>query len=364
MGRPSTVSQSPARLPWRVFPWWFLRLYRRPWVFLGTLLVMPLVAVCLWLYAANERLWRGREEQDLLIAARLASRLIEDELTQTRKIEEAIAARPAFLDAIRRHDRTTLVAYLQILLDLTPMIEHAFVRDAHGNLLAQVSADSAGNNHLTTPTGDPGNPHPAWHQPISGVYLRDQASGEKVVGVSSPIRHGQADLGTVQVQYRLHELSRWLEKVRVEPLGFLYVVDHRGLLVAHPFQLLPGQPKDVSRWAPVATDASAHGQIVRFTQGLPRRPWTAAVVSLESYGWRVVAQQPDAAMLKPFRQLVASFLLLVVLLAGFISLLLLRWAHLHHATLRLLAQQAHLLKLSEQRRSQAAIRRAQQEHNT
>lgn len=374
MGPPPTRS-SPLRigLSWTTFPWWFLTLYRRPWIFL-TLLGIPLVAACAWLYTVHERQWRAQESRHLVVAARLAARTIHEELTRTRQIEDAIASRPSFVAAIKRRDRTALENSLTMLLDVTPMIDHVSIIEPTGKPLAEVGVALMDRSELEPspeppweqpriPSDDPPDPRPDGAPLVSGVYLRDAASGEKVVGVSAPVRDGPTTVGTLQVQYRLQEISRWLEKIRIEPAGFLYVVDQEGRLVAYPFQLLPGQPKDVSRWAPVAGGTSALGTLVRFAQGPARQPWTAAVVSVEPYGWRVVAQQPDAAMLKPFRQLVGSFVLLVCLLAGLISWLVLRWVHLHTVTLRLLAQQAQLLKLSEQRRLIERFRRAKRERS-
>ena len=96
---------------------------------------------------------------------------------------------------------------------------------------------------------------------------------------------------------------------------------------------------------------------MRFTQGQPPRHWTAAVSIVEPVGWRVIAQQPDDQMLRPLQILIASFVLLVLLLAGLLSGLVLRWTHLHKATLRLVAQQAKLLKLSERRHVLARVRK-------
>jgi len=356
MEQPPTAPPDPVPGPRTTFPWWFLNLYRRPAAFLTFLLGIPLAAVCLWLYVVNERQWRTQEGQDLLVAARLASRIIEEELAKTRQIEEALAGRPAFADAFRRRDRAALAEALRLLVDVTPAIDRVIASDPAGRRLVEVSAHAAAEGPLPAPSAEPPDDGA---QPVSGVYLRDQASGEKVVGVSSMVRDGRDVLGTVQAQYRLHQLSQWLEKIRIEPAGFLYVADRRGFLVAYPFQLLPGKPKDVSGWAPVAKTASAHGGLIRFRQGHPARPWTAAVVAVEPFGWRVVAQQPDAAMLQPFRQLAWSFGGLLLLLAGVLGGVGSRWARLHKATLRLVAQQARLLRLSEQRHLLATLRRSE-----
>ena len=350
-----------------VVPQWFLSLYRRPAAFLLTLAVIPLLVVCGWLYAANERQWRAREGEDLLVAARLASRIVQDELARVRETEEAVAARPAFAEAVRRGDRADLKTSLELLLAATPLIDRATVLDAKGHVLAEASTN---NPPGITESSTPSRPAESdrrgglsWDHPVSGVYLRDQASGEKVVGVSSPIRDGERVLGLLQAQYRLEELSRWMAKLRIEPAGFVYVTDHRGHLVAYPFQLLPGAPKDVSSWAPVSVPLSAGSHLIRFQHGRRQvRAWTAAIVEIEPFGWRVIAQQPDAAMLKPFRRLVWSFAFLIGFIACLLSWLILRWASLHQATLRLLGQQAKLLKLSQQRQTRALMRRGRRGH--
>lgn len=338
------------------FPRWFLSLYRRPAAFFVTVVAIPLLVACAWLYLVNERQWRAREGEDLLVAARLAARIIQEELARTREMGDAISSRPPFLAAVLRGDRTALHTHLQLLLDVSPMIDHVRVADAHGALLAEISANPSDAPRPAPSAGEAASHTVVWQHPVSGVYLRDEASGEKVVGVSSPIRQGEAVLGVLQVQYRLQELARWLAKIRIEPSGFVYVADHRGRLVLYPFQLLPGAPKDVSGWAPVQRPGSEQGELVRFVQGRPRRAWTASVVVIEPFGWRVIAQQPDAAMLKPFHRIAWSFALLMLVLAAFLSVPFVRWASLHTAALRLLAQQARLLKLSQQRHARARMR--------
>lgn len=351
MARPSAIPQ------------WFLSLYRRPAAFLLTLVVIPLVVVCGWLSVANERQWRAREGEDLLVAARLASRIVQDELARVREMEEAVAARPAFVEAVRRGDRADLKTSLELLLAATPMIDQATIFDAKGRVLAEASTLQDPSSTPPRPADSDSRGGLSWDHPVSGVYLRDQASGEKVVGVSSPIRDGERVAGLLQAQYRLEELSRWMAKLRIEPAGFVYVTDHRGRLVAYPFQLLPGAPKDVSSWAPVSVPLSAGSHLIRFHHGRRQvRAWTAAIVEIEPFGWRVIAQQPDAAMLKPFRRLVWSFAFLIGCLACLLSWLIIRWASLHQATLRLLAQQARLLKLGQQRQTRALMRRGRRGH--
>ena len=345
--RPSAAPASPSRST-VIFSTWLLALYRRPGAFLTSVLVVPLLSICLWLYVVSERQWRAREGEDLLVAARLASRAIQEELVRTLTSEAAIAARPNFAKAVAQREAAAIKSDLRTLLDLAPRADRLLVLDGGGKVVADLS-DAPGRAG-SAPIRDPA-------RRVSGVYLRDPDSGDKAVSVSSPVVDGRDVVGHLEVEYRLNEIARWLRTIRVEPAGFVYVVDHQGWLVAHPYQLLPGRPKNVSAWAPVSHPVSPRGTLVRFADGRPARRWTAAVVNVQPFGWRVVAQQPDAAMLRPFSQLVGCFAALIAMLMIVIGALVLRWTRLHEATLGLLAQQARLLKHTERRLTRTKLRR-------
>lgn len=334
---------------WTRVPAWFLALYRHPLTFLGLILTIPLVAVCGWIAIANEPQWRTREAEDLMVAARLAARIVDDELTRTYQIESAVASRDDFRRAVQQRDVVVLRTFVQTIADITPMINHVAVLDPDRRVIVSVPTSPAGPTAAAAPVNAPS---------VSDVYLSDPNSGEKAVTVSYPIVEVERLLGAIQIRYRLEDIARWIEKVRVEPAGFVYVTDRHGYLVAYPFQVLPGQPKNVSAWPPVRAPLTEGGDVrLRFAQGHPSRPWTAAVVELKPFGWRIIAQQPDGAMLEPFYELVGSFLVMSLVLLILIGTIVLRWTNLHRTTLRLLEQQARLLRQTERRRLASTLRR-------
>jgi hypothetical protein len=148
----------------------------------------------------------------------------------------------------------------------------------------------------------------------------------------------------------VEEIKSWLQKLRVEPEGFLYVADHRGQLVVYPFQVLPGKPRSVTDWPPVAVPLGEEGASLIF-RGSSGKRWLAGIHPVGDTGWRVVAVQPEAAALRvlsrtlwPTAGLVALLMLLLVILS-------LRWARLQNSTMDLLRQNTKLLKQMQQRRA-------------
>ena len=73
----------------------------------------------------------------------------------------------------------------------------------------------------------------------------------------------------------------------------------------------------------------------------------AAILGL----WRVVAVQPEDAVLRQFRLVFVGLGAAVLILALLVVLVGLRWAQLHAMSLRLLQQNNKLLKQHQQRRT-------------
>ncbi len=359
MALPAHRVRSRHGLFWRAFADWLLGAYRHPWLWITNILILPAVVLCFWLYVSTEGTWRKQEEQDLVVAARLASRILEEELRTALTIEGALATRPTFLDAVRHRDASRARAALAELLEMNPSIDRAVIVDPDGTPWVESRTEGVDDSPPAAAMrhGAPEALPPAgWQGALSSAYVDEATGAEKLVSLSHPLQEGEHLLGLLQVQYRLQQVGAWLEKVRIEPEGFLYVVDRQGLLVTYPFQVLPGKPKNVSSWLPVAGAASTHGTLLRFRQGTPARAWTAVMVRLEPFGWRGIAQQPDAALLGPFHQLAVSCFGFLLAVVGLVAVLRARWARLHRTTLELMAKQASLLRRSEQRRTLAFLR--------
>lgn len=297
----------------------------------------------------NVRLSRQQALHNLHITARLAAQAIDQTFETTLLCERLIAGQPAFTDAVVRRDGEQVAQQLQEPLQFIPGATKALVTDPHGTTIGSYP-------HLRTQPGiDPalddgmrGAQEHGWHPYVSAVHVDEGDLTEKLVDVSLPIHHGDAIVGILIIEYRVEAVKSWIQRIRVDPEGFLYVVDHHDQLVVYPFQVLPGKPKVVSEWPPVAQPLTAHGQTLTFRDARGHRQWLAGVYPIGTTGWRVVAVQPEGAVLRLLHQVLWPMGVLVGLLALVLILIGSRWVKLQASSLQLLNQNTKLLKEFQQ----------------
>lgn len=309
--------------------WWESWLFTRPLFFLSVVVALPLPVVLVTTHRVNVAIGRRQALQHLSVTAQLAARIVDETFTDAARFAHTLAAQPSFHDALRQRARAQLVQWLQQLLPLVSKVNRVIVATAQGEILAVFppASDLIGQS-LAQDEGFHGAQEGGWHPYVSAVHMEAEGSFEKVVEVVVPVEEDHAVLGVIQVQYRVEDVHSWLTKISVEPDGFLYVVDHHDQLVVYPFQVLPGTPKVVSDWLPVAEPLSATGSTLIFRGGQHAQRWLAAVSAVGLTGWRVVAVQPERAVLRllhqilwPTGMLVGSLLALVF----FLSVELVRW---------------------------------------
>lgn len=152
-----------------------------------------------------------------------------------------------------------------------------------------------------------------------------------------------------QQQPDVESIRLLVQRVRMDPEGFLYVADQRSQLVVYPFQVSAGSPKPASDWPPVAQPVSPSGHALMFHEQGRGKRWLAGVHPIGTTGWRVVAVQPDEAVLRLLHQTLWPLGVLIVLLLAVVIMVGRRWAALQELNLRLLEQNTKLLKESQQR---------------
>ena len=332
------------------FSAWLWRAFRRPRRFLLFLVILPLVIVGIVTHRVNVTLAQEQALQHLGVTARLAAAIVQETLEATLRAERILLAQPGFDSAVQRGDRQSITQHLEDALPFIPRVDLAVVMSPEGVIIAAYP-DEVGLVGRDVADTDAFKGAKHRRQPyVSAVYLREGPQIEKVVGVVHPIEIGGTVVGLLQLQHRVEEVKSWLQKIRLDPEGFLYIVDHHQQLVVYPFQVLPGPPRVVRDWPTVRSALSADGGTLTFRDAQHRKQWLAGLFPVGRSGWRVVAVQPERAALRSVRRIFWTLSLLAGALMMLVIAISLRWAQLHAFSLRLLRQNAKLLKQLQQRR--------------
>lgn len=164
--------------------------------------------------------------------------------------------------------------------------------------------------------------------PLTFQTLIGRTSGEPALVASMPIRDQSGEI--VGVGMFASDLTVIADEVlvsRIGETGFAYVVNDSNQVLAHPDPAFSAELKDLSDSPPiVALRQGTRGQ-VSYTEGGQR--WRAYVDEL-AYGWGVVVQLPETALLADMQGLwiVAG----VVAAGGILLLITLTWLTVRQAT--------------------------------
>jgi len=308
---------------------WQLRAYSKPLRFFSFLVILPLAIVLFMTHRVNVALGRRQALHNLGVTAELAAQIVERTLQETRLFEQMLAAQPVFRQAIQQRDGPQLTKLLQDSLQLVPRLSLAVVSAPDGTILAVFPEDlGVVGQDIAQDDAFRGAQQGGWHQYVSGVHLQEVGSHEKVVEVACPVQAGSEVIGLLMVQFRVGEVRSWFQKIRVEPGGFLYVVDQHDQLVTYPFQVLPGKPTVVSDWPPVAQAVPETGSTLVFRGGRRHELWLAGVHPVGTTGWRIVAAQPEHEVLRLLHSVLWPMGLLVSLLVTILLTVSLQWVQL------------------------------------
>jgi GAF domain-containing protein/HAMP domain-containing protein len=168
--------------------------------------------------------------------------------------------------------------------------------------------------------------------PLTLQTLVGRTNGKPALSMSTPIRDGAGQIiGVTSIVSTLEEISGAVDTIKLGSTGYVFVVDDRNYVIAHPDPALTSGDAlhDFSSYPPVAAMRQGDTGIVSFTDETGTR-WRAYILELDN-GWGVISQQPEAELLEPLR--VFQRIALVVGMAGLVALLIVAWYAVHR-TLR------------------------------
>ena len=107
------------------FSGWLMYAFRRPLLFLLSVVIVPLVILFVSTTMASTALWRRQSLHNLEVTARLAAEIVDETLADTFRFEQQLAAQPAFIDAVRLGNGPEASRHLQDTLAVLPRVAQA-----------------------------------------------------------------------------------------------------------------------------------------------------------------------------------------------------------------------------------------------
>jgi len=202
-----------------------------------------------------------------------------------------------------------------------PFIETVFLSDPAGTLMANVPelADTVGTNRAYRDwyrgvSRD-------WKPYLSEVYQRLATPRTNIITIALPIRAQDAATvtGILGLRVRLENFREWIKDIQVGPSGFVYLVDRKGQLVAHPQFLPQGQITNFSEVPVVAKALRGESGVEVQVNPIEKEERVSAYEPVTGYGWGVIATQPTATAFALRRNALNRLVLIygiIVLLSG------------------------------------------------
>jgi methyl-accepting chemotaxis protein len=288
----------------------------RSWLFYAVILAVvltPAVSVRLANY-----LELRRELTALTVARRQSvavsvAQALREQLERAKDFSVSLAIHPQIrLDvATGKWDEAIAIADTNLTLTHQPSIDRIFLADAHGILQADSPAlpgvrgqDFSQREWFTGVVGT--------DQPIvTSVYQRTALPQLHVISVAAPVTdEDNRIIGIIAAQISLDHFFDWVKSISIGDYGFIYIVDQKGQLVAHPNFPPQGKTIDFSDVPPVQRVLQGQTGVMLAYNPIEREERLTAYAPVKPYGWGVLAQEPTANALGGQTKTLRQFVLL------------------------------------------------------
>lgn len=278
--------------------------------------------------------------------AHLTSITVKEKFDRLRDIGVALATRVQFRRLVVEKKWGEAIRILEHVPRDFPFVERVFLADSAGVL----RADAPG---LAGVRGRDFS-HRDWYRGVlasgqvyvSDVYTRAAEPRMNVVAVAAPIKGTDERLkGILVLQIALGTLFEWSRSIDAGPSGFVYLVDRKGRVAAHPKYLSRDSIVDFSGVPVVRKLMEGHQGVEVLYNPMEQEERLSAYEPVPDYGWGVVALQPTA---EAFAAREAS-LRSVLAVYGFVSLLGLVLAFLIQRALADRQRSEEMIRASEER---------------
>ncbi len=221
-----------------------------------------------------------------------------------------------------------------------PFVDRIFLTDPDGTLMVGIPETGTEGQNFS---------HRDWYQGIlntskpyvSGVYRRAVVPQYNVMAVAIPIPNEKGLLMAIMVlQVKLDNFLEWSKQIDVGPKGFVYIVDQKGNIAAHPKYPSQGEIIDFSSVPTVKSVIQGRRGVEITYNQIEKEERLVAYEPVPTYGWGIIVQQPTESAfasrdstLQVFLQIYVLIFLIVILLVAFIFRILVHYQD-HHDIVR------------------------------
>ncbi|MCG3184150.1 MAG: Sensor histidine kinase RcsC [Planctomycetes bacterium] len=296
----------------------------RQWPYLALLFatIVPVLALGLYAYLVAAEAMEQDIDSNHRSLASSTGQLVSKDFEHWTNTLNSYARLPAFSRFIRDRDEEGSRARLQLLVNHFPELDRTFVADSQGTLWADypMAPESLGKSFSDREWFK--GVSRDWQPYVSGVYRRNASPQILLVAIAVPVPDPDTGeiVGILVAQVRLDALTHSLAKLTRRDGTQIVLIDHNGLVAAHPGLDLQERAHDeyagmVAGWndndtfegVDPVSGTSMTGAVTRCRVGT--REWTA------------IAQLPTAEARAPISslrwQLLIGDLLLLCVAAGF-----------------------------------------------
>ncbi|MBM2803245.1 MAG: multi-sensor signal transduction histidine kinase [Deltaproteobacteria bacterium] len=222
--------------------------------------------------------------------ATLAAKAVEQYVASASSIIQEATSRPKLSHEIKDANWPEVAAVLSNFLRNFKQFDYVFVQDPKG--IIRVRFPEAGT------VGQDFSFRDFFQEAVrtrniyvSGVYV-SKAAQRPVVSIAAPVLEGGSVRGVLVGALSLSRISQFVSWIREKKTSAIYVVDRKGLLIAHSEGVGNGPPKDMRGEPIVRAMMDGKSGTMEFRDRQGGDTLLGAYVSVPGLGWGVVVTQP------------------------------------------------------------------------
>lgn len=260
-------------------------------IFLFLLLISPSIIITFYSYTQL----KGQLTQQLFVErqslAKQMAVLVESRLEAMSDV--GLTNADAIVPYAEKGDWKTAVKELEHVSKEFPYVDRIFIADTKGTAVALYppSPENIGKDFSYRDWYKGVSKH--WEPYVSEVFKRAPYPQFNTVAVASPIKKADGTpLGVVGFAVNLDSFYELSNKFSVEQGGFLYIINHKGQIIAHPNYPSQGKIIDFSRDPVVQKLLKGKSGIEETYNPMDKESFLAAFQVVPKYHWGVVIEDP------------------------------------------------------------------------